>query len=99
MLFRSVVIVVVAAVDAMGERRAAFGVMIRAAVAVAVLGLLTAASSSSGAEVLSSPADEGTFLFVSPACPAHDELARTLVVLLFCSRRGRLSVSVDLCSV
>ncbi|CAM0957528.1 unnamed protein product [Alopecurus aequalis] len=51
------IIVVVASVDAMGERRAALGVM-RAAVVLAVLGLVAAASSSSGAEVLSSPADQ-----------------------------------------
>uniref|UniRef100_A0ACD5U6Z6 Uncharacterized protein n=1 Tax=Avena sativa TaxID=4498 RepID=A0ACD5U6Z6_AVESA len=57
MLVVSVVIVLVSAVDAMGQRRAAFGVM-REAVVLAVLALVAAASSSAGAEVLPSPANE-----------------------------------------
>uniref|UniRef100_A0ACD5W615 Uncharacterized protein n=1 Tax=Avena sativa TaxID=4498 RepID=A0ACD5W615_AVESA len=58
MLVVVVVIIVVAGVDGMGEGRAAALGVIRAAVVLAVLGLIAAASSSARAEVLSSPADE-----------------------------------------
>jgi hypothetical protein len=93
MLVVVLVIVVVSVVDAMGERRAAVGVSVmRAAVMVALLGLVAAASSS-GADVLTdnlSSADQGTApssIFVSPACPGHRELPATLVVDPFCSRQ------------